>query len=58
MTSILINSIRTDEDHAVALREIEHLWNAEPGTPDGDRLDILFTLVEAYEKKHFPIQST
>lgn len=55
MSAVWVNPIYTDEDHEVALREIEQLWNAEPGTPEGDRLDILFTLVEAYEKKHFPI---
>lgn len=55
MSTVLIHPIYTDEDHEAALREIEQLWNAEPGTPEGDRLDILFTLVEAYEKKHFPI---
>lgn len=55
MSAITIHPIHTDEDHAAALREIEQLWNAEPGTPDGDRLDILFLLVEAYEKEHFPI---
>lgn len=55
MSAILINPIHTDADHEAALHEIEQLWNAEPGTPDADRLDILFTLVEAYEKKHFPI---
>lgn len=55
MSAVLINPIYTDEDHEAALRELEQLWNAEPGTPEGDRLDILFTLVEAYEKKHYPI---
>jgi len=55
MSAVLINPIHTDKDHEAALREIEQLWNAEPGTPAGDRLDVLFTLVEAYEKKHYPI---
>ena len=49
-----IRPIRTDGDHAEALREIERLWGAEPGTPDGDRLDVLSTLVEAYEDKRWP----
>lgn len=48
--------IRNDDDHAVALREIEGLWGAEEGTPDGDRLDILVTLVEAYEGRRWPIE--
>lgn len=55
MSAILVNPIYTEDDHEAALREIERLWNAEAGTPDGERLDVLFTLVEAYEQKHFPI---
>ena len=47
--------IRTEADHKAALREIECLWGAKEGTPEGDRLDILATLVEAYEEAHFPI---
>jgi len=39
----------------LALREIERLWGAAEGTPAGDRLDVLTTLVEAYEQAHFPI---
>lgn len=50
-----IRPIRTDEDHAAALREIEGLMAAEAGTPEGDRLDILVTLVEAYEKRRWPV---
>jgi len=50
-----INPIRTDADHKAALAEIERLWNADPGTEDGDRLDILVTLVEKYEERHWPI---
>src|SRR5437588_10306919 len=49
-----IRPIRTRKDHARALKEIERLWNARPGTPGYDRLDVLATLVEAYERKHFP----
>jgi HTH-type transcriptional regulator/antitoxin HigA len=37
------------------LEEIEGLWDAEPGTPEGDRLEVLMTLVEAYEDEHHPI---
>ncbi len=47
--------IKTKADHAAALREIERLWGAKESTPDGDRLDVLSTLVEAYEEAHFPI---
>lgn len=50
-----IRPIRTKADHRWALKEVERLWDAEPGTPDGDRADILVTLIEAYEEKHFPI---
>ena len=50
-----IRPIRTDEDHAVALRRIDALMDAEPGSPGGDELDVLVTLVEAYEDRHFPI---
>jgi HTH-type transcriptional regulator/antitoxin HigA len=47
-----IRPIKTDQDHADALSEIEHLMFAEAGTPEGDRLEILVTLVEAFERKH------
>src|SRR4051812_4799963 len=46
--------IRNDEDHAAALREIEKLWGASAGTEDGDKLDILATLVEKYEEGYWP----
>lgn len=49
-----VRPIRTDEDHAWAVREIERLWNADPGSPDDDRLDVLATLVDAYETKRWP----
>lgn len=48
------NSIsNTADDHRAALKEIETLMTAEMDTPEGDRLDVLATLVEAYEAKHF-----
>jgi HTH-type transcriptional regulator / antitoxin HigA len=50
-----LKPIKTDADHAAALREITRLWGAEEGTADGDRLDILATLVEAYEEARFPM---
>lgn len=50
-----LKPIKTRADHAAALKEIERLWGAEEGTPDGDRLEILTTLVEAYEEAHFPM---
>ncbi len=51
-----IKPIKTDTDHEAALREIETLWGATDGTPDGDRLDVLATLVEAYEEKRWPLE--
>jgi HTH-type transcriptional regulator/antitoxin HigA len=50
-----LKPIKTDADHAAALREVTRLWGAEEGTADGDRLDILATLVEAYEEARFPM---
>lgn len=52
-----IKPIRNEADHEEALREIERLWGAKEGTPQGDRLDVLTTLVEAYERNHFPIDA-
>ena len=49
-----ITPIRTDADHRRAVEEIERLWGAAEGTPDGDRLDVLATLVDAYEAKRWP----
>lgn len=53
-----IHPIRTDDDHAAAVREIEALWGAAPGTPEGDRLDVLITLVDAYEARRWPLPDT
>ncbi|NJK54401.1 MAG: transcriptional regulator [Leptolyngbyaceae cyanobacterium SU_3_3] len=50
-----IRPIRTQTDYQEALREIELLFDAVENTPEYDQLDILTTLVENYEKKHFPI---
>lgn len=51
-----IRPIRTQADYQEALREIESLFDAAENTPEYDRLDIFSTLVEAYEKIHFPIE--
>lgn len=48
-----IKPIRTKADYRAALKEIETLMSARAGTPEGERLDVLVTLVEAYEKKHY-----
>ena len=50
-----IRPIKNEEDYAAALSEIEKRMDAEPGTPEGDRLDVLTTLVERYESLHFPM---
>jgi HTH-type transcriptional regulator / antitoxin HigA len=52
---MLIKPIKSEADHAAALREIERLWGADEGTAAEDRLEVLTTLVEAYEQAHFPI---
>jgi HTH-type transcriptional regulator/antitoxin HigA len=49
-----IHPVRNDDDHALAIREIERLWGAAAGTEDGDKLDILATLVEKYEDRRWP----
>ncbi len=54
-TAIDIRPIRTDEDHKAALAAIESLWDAEEGTEAYDDLDVLTTLVEAYEARRWPI---
>jgi HTH-type transcriptional regulator/antitoxin HigA len=50
-----IRPIRTKADYRAALKEAERLWDAEPGTAEGDRVEVLVTLIEAYEAKHYPI---
>ena len=50
-----IKPIRNKLDYERTLREVERLMEAKPGTAEEDRLDVLATLVEAYESKHFPI---
>ena len=50
-----LKPIRTESDHEEALAEVERLWGAPSGTPEGDRLDILATLIDAYEAEHYPM---
>jgi HTH-type transcriptional regulator/antitoxin HigA len=50
-----LKPIRSEADYDTALAEIERLWGARAGTPGGDRLDILATLVDAYENEHYPM---
>lgn len=50
-----IKPIRTKRDYEGALKEVERLWGAKSGTADGDRLDILATLIDVYENEHYPM---
>jgi HTH-type transcriptional regulator/antitoxin HigA len=50
-----IRPIKTEADYERTLADIERLWGAAENTPEGDTLDILLTLVEAYEKDHYPM---
>ncbi len=50
-----IKPIRTSRDHAKAMKEVESLWGAKSGTPKGDRLDVLATLIDAWETIHYPM---
>jgi len=50
-----LKPIRTKADYEAALAVIERLWGARAGTPAGDRLDILATLIDAYENEHYPM---
>lgn len=50
-----IKPIKTQKEYEAALKEIERLFEADLNTPDGDLLDVLVTLVEAYEDEHYPI---
>ncbi len=56
-TAILVSPIRTREDYRVARDRIEELMSARENTPEGDELDVLATLVDAYESEHFPIDA-
>ncbi len=55
MRAEAVKPIRKKADHDAALAEVERLWGAKSGTPDGDRLDVLATLIDAYEAAHYPI---
>jgi HTH-type transcriptional regulator/antitoxin HigA len=46
----------TYREYEAALKEIESLMMAGPDTPEGEKLDVMVTLIEAYEAKHFPIE--
>src|SRR5437016_3850948 len=50
-----VRPIRSKRDYEAALREVDRLWGAKTGTRDGDRLDVLATLIDAYEAEHDPM---
>jgi HTH-type transcriptional regulator / antitoxin HigA len=50
-----IKPIRTEEDYSAALARLEKIFDSDPGTKDGDELEILALLIEDYESKHYPI---
>jgi len=50
-----IKPVNTESDYRAALKDIESLMMAKAGSPEGERLDVLSTLIEAYESKHYPI---
>jgi HTH-type transcriptional regulator/antitoxin HigA len=50
-----LKPIRTRADYKAALAEAERLWGAKSGTPKGNRLDVLATLIDAYEARHYPM---
>jgi HTH-type transcriptional regulator/antitoxin HigA len=52
-----IHPIRTEQDHRAAVARIEQLMSAAPDSPEGDELDVLATLVDAYEAKHHGIDA-
>ncbi len=53
-----IKPIRTKKDYNAALLRLEKVWGAKLGTPDGDELDVLATLIDRYEEEHFPVELT
>ena len=52
-----VKPIRSEADYQAAMVELERLWGGKAGTPEGDRLDVLATLIDAYESEHEPVDS-
>lgn len=50
-----LKPIRSEADYERSLAEVERLWGAKSGTPEGDRLDVLATLIDAWESQHYPM---
>lgn len=55
VNKVMVRPLRSEADYDEAIKTIEKLWGSEPGTDDGDRLDVLMDLVEAYENRHHVI---
>lgn len=52
-----IRPIRTARDYEAALAAVEQLWGSKSGTPEGDRLEVLATLIDAWEAEHYPMDA-
>lgn len=50
-----VKLIRNDEELQAAFRQLEAIFQAEPGSPEADEMEVLVTLIEAYENKHYAI---
>jgi HTH-type transcriptional regulator/antitoxin HigA len=50
-----LKPIRTEADYDKALAEVERLWDAKLDTPEGNRFEVLVSLIEAYEDEHYPM---
>jgi HTH-type transcriptional regulator/antitoxin HigA len=50
-----VRPIRTEDDYDAALSEVDRMWGAKLGTPEGDRLDVLAPLIDAFEQRHHPM---
>jgi len=53
--TVEVRPIRSASDYDAAMAEVEKLWGSKAGTPKGDRLDVIATLIDAYEAEHFPV---
>ena len=57
LMEVTVRPIHNNDDYEVALVEVDTLMEAQPGTPEGARLDVLATLIEAYERRHWAIDA-